>query len=347
MKSIQLTDLWLEAFFRNLEVMTRGGIPLPDAMFLLAQEEESPLQELLTGLGNSLDQGKNLADAMAGSGVFTPDITGMIRVGESTGRLEQTFCAMAQWFTQRARSKRQLRDALAYPSAILLLMLAVIGVLLVKVLPVFDQVYASLGGGLAGIAGWLLEVGKVLEGMLPALLVLAAVVAAGVLVYVWVPGAGRAVDAAVRKHFGDRGISAKFNNARYARALAMGLAGGEPLEEAAALAARMLADIPEAATRCDLCARKLEEGTSLSEAMAAGQLLNAAQCRMLSVGIRSGSADRVMDQIASQLTEQAEEELHGLISRVEPAMVLAASALVGAILLTVMLPLMQILSSMG
>ena len=274
-------------------------------------------------------------------------MVGMVRIGEETGQLEETLAALADFFEQRHRTRRQLTSAVAYPSLILALMLLVVGVLLIKVLPVFDQVYASLGSGLTGIAGGLLSLGQWLKATLPILFCLLAALALAVAVFaLCAPLRDRAADL-LRRRFGDRGISRKYNNARFARAMAMGLTSGLTLEQTLGLAQELLADIPGAAQRCAQCADALNTGASLADAMGEQDLLSPAHCRLLNIGIRGGNSDQVMAKIADDLAEDADEALEKTISRIEPAMVLASSLLVGAILLAVMIPLMNILSSLG
>ena len=103
----------------------------------------------------------------------------MIEVGEETGRTEEALSALSQYYEQRARLDRQVRSALLYPAVMLVLMLLVIGVLLVRVLPIFDDVYASLGGRLTGVAGGLLAIGRWLDSAMPVLWVLLALVVVG------------------------------------------------------------------------------------------------------------------------------------------------------------------------
>lgn len=328
---------------RGLALLLHAGIPLADGVFLLAQEEPDKQAALLNNLGHRLDAGALLSDAMEESDAFPNYVTGMVRIGERTGRMEEALNSLADYFEERQRTSKLLRSAVAYPSMILALMLAVIGVLLVKVLPVFDRVYASLGSRLTGAAAGLLQLGQLLEGALPWILALLVMLAALVLLLYKSPRLRTQLQTA----FGDRWISRKFNNARFARAMAMGLGSGLTLEEALDLAQSLLSDVPRAAERCGICAARLKEGASLADAMAAAQLLPAAQSRMLALGLRGGNADQVMEKIADTLMEEAEEALEALISRVEPAMVMASSLLVGLILLTVMLPLMNILSSLG
>ena len=284
---------------------------------------------------------------MEESAAFPSAVSGMVRIGEHTGHLEEALSALADFHEERCRTIRQIRNALAYPSLILLLMLAVVGVLLIRVLPVFDRVYLTLGSRLTGIAAGLLLLGQILETCLPWLLFLRAVLAAGVVLFAcWETFRSR-LTRVYQKWFGDRGINRKFNNARFTRALAMGLASGLPLEDAMTLAGEMLSDVPGAAARCRLCGQQISAGVSMADAMVQADLLDAAACRLLSVGLRSGNSDRVLAKLAEDLMEDAQESLETAVSRVEPAMVLTASILVGLILLAVMLPLMNIMSSIG
>lgn len=344
---MKLTDQELSGLCRGLALMLHAGISLADGAYLMAQEEQGPFREGLEELGRRLDAGALLSGAMEDMGGFPDHVTGMVRIGEQTGRMEESLNSLASFYEERQRISSRLRSALTYPSMILLLMLAVVGVLLIQVLPVFDAVYASLGSRLTGIAAGLLQLGQILEAALPALLGLLILIAGAVLLYAgWTPFR-EWCGGFWQKRFGDRGFSRKFNNARFARAMAMGLGSGLPLEEALELSRLLLSDIPGAVKRCKICAEGLRRGDSLADAMAAAGLLSRADCRMLTVGLKGGNSDRVMEEIADRLMADANEALDTAISRVEPAMVLSASALVGVILLSVMLPLMNIMSALG
>ena len=102
---------------------------------------------------------------------------------QGTGRQEEVLQALAVYYDEQERMLRQIKSALTYPSLLMVMMLMVIGVLLVKVLPVFDDVYASLGGSLTGMAGGLLCLGQGLKACLPILGVLLA--AATVVVFLF------------------------------------------------------------------------------------------------------------------------------------------------------------------
>lgn len=347
MKKVELSAQALSEFCRELAVLLHAGVYVSDALSLLSQEENAPNKKLLTDMLEKVDEGAALSAAMESCNAFPGFVTGMVRVGEQSGRLEEALDALAKHYEARQRTARQMRNALAYPALLMLLMLVVIAVLLVKVLPVFDTVYASLGGQLTGLAAGLLYLGGVLQAILPILLGVLGIAAIGVLLFSCCTAVRERVVMLWRRMMGDRGMMKKQNNAQFAQALAMGLRSGLSLEEAADLAALLLADVPDAAARCAQCAARLADGAALAEALESTGFLSASACRLLSVGLRGGNGDVVMDQIAQQLTDEAAQTLEDRMAKIEPAMVLGASIAVGVILLSVMLPLMNILSAIG
>ena len=344
---MKLTYSEIADICRRLAMLLHAGIGIADGIFLLAEEETAQQQELLKKLGMQMDEGDTLSAAMEKSGAFPGCVTGMTAMGEQTGSVEEVLRALAQFYDQRSRSNRRIKSALAYPAVLLVLMLLVVGVLLVKVLPVFDAVYASLGSRLTGVASTLLHVGQWLEQTLPVLFALLALLTLAALLYGFCTPVRNRVNTWWTARFGDRGVSKKYNNANFARALAMGLGSALPLEDAVELSGKLLEDIPDAARRCSNCAQQLRMGKGLPEAMDSTGFLPPAESRMLAVGLRQGSGDQVMADIADRLMEHADEALENTVAKIEPAMVLLASLLVGTILLSVMLPLMDIMAAIG
>ena len=288
-----------------------------------------------------------LSACLRESGRFPAYLCGLIEVGEGTGRTEEALSALSRYYEQRARLDRQVRSALLYPAVMLVLMLLVIGVLLVKVLPIFNDVYISLGSRLTGVAGGLLALGRWLDSAMPVLWALLAAVVALCAAFALADGFRDKLLGVWRRRQGDRGVSRRINNARLTQALSMGMASGLPLEKALELSASLLSDNPAAQARCRSCCEQLDQGVSLAQAMRASALLPASACRLLELGQRSGSADMAMEKIARDLADESDAAIEELVSRVEPALVLVCSVLVGLILLSVMLPLMHIMSAIG
>ncbi len=327
----------------ELSLLLHAGVSTGDALSLLA--EEGDRRGMLKAMAEQVDSGETLSAALRESGAFPTYVCGLVEVGERTGRTEEALSALSRYYEDRVRLARRVRSALLYPAVMLALMLVVIGVLLVKVLPIFDDVYASLGGRLTGVAAGLLTLGRWLEGAMPVLFAVLAAVAVLVLLFTAVGPLRRGILSLWHRTRGDKGVSRKLNNARLAQALAMGMASGLPVDEAVELSANLMEG--GAKKRCESCRKRLEGGESLGDALKKSGLLPARQSRLLELGQRSGAGDASMEKIARDLSEEGEAALDALVGRVEPALVLVCSVLVGLILLSVMLPLMHIMSAIG
>ena len=177
MKGKQATYLEIASLCRELALLLHAGVRAGDGLALLAEEEpETQRRKQLEEMARQVDDGASLGEALAGQGLFPAYVTGLVTVGERSGRTEEALNALSVYYEQRDQLDRQVRSALLYPSVLLALMLVVIVVLLAKVLPVFDQVYASLGGELTGVAGGLLTLGRALDAAMPVLCAVLGVV---------------------------------------------------------------------------------------------------------------------------------------------------------------------------
>ena len=331
MKERLLSRTETASLCRELALLLHAGVEPGDAVVLLREETpEGRARQVLSDMAVRVDEGVPLPAAMETAGAFPAYVTGLVEMGHRSGRMEEALAALAAEQEEQERMDRQLRSALTYPAILLLLMLVVIVVLLAKVLPVFNEVYASLGGRLTGVAGGLL-----------------GLAAAFVAVFSLSGSVREKVLAFWRRHRGDKGVSWKRNDARFARALAMGLGSGLPLEESVDLAEGMVRDVPEAQARCRACREKLAAGADLTEALGETGMLPPSAVRLLALGLRGGTGDTVMEEIARRLAEEADLALERKAAKVEPALVLGTSLLVGAILLSVMLPLMDIMTAIG
>ncbi len=343
-----LTNDEISDICMGLSMLLHAGVGAGDGLSLLAEEEQDEFcKDILLQMAKRVDDGTSLAEAFRDSNRFPDYVCGLVDMGENAGRTEEALSALARHYEDRSRLSRQIRSALLYPAILLVIMLAVIGILLVRVLPVFNDVYAYLGGSLTGIAGGLLRFGQALDSAMPVLCVVLGVVVLFVVLFAALPAFRDKVTGFWHKKMGDRGVSRKINMARFAQSLSMGLSSGLPLEEALSMAASLLESVPSAKARCLDCLKRLENGEAMAESMKISGVLPQSECRLLELGLRSGTGDTAMEQIARRLTEDSEIALEELVGRVEPALVMVTSILVGLILLSVMLPLMNIMAAIG
>jgi len=182
---------------------------------------------------------------------------------------------------------------------------------------------------------------------MPLLCVLLALAVAFVIVMAASPAARDRLLRAWRKSRGDKGVTRQINTARFAQALAMGMTSGLTDHGAVELAASLAEGSEDFQRRCAACLTRLDEGAGLSDALRESELLSKAQCRLLEAGIRGGSGEQVMERIALRTLEESEQELENITGRIEPTVVVVMSVLVGTILLSVMLPLMHIMTAIG
>ncbi|MET0017771.1 type II secretion system F family protein [Oscillibacter sp.] len=344
----KLSNDQISTLCMELALMLHAGISADDGLHLMLEDQTAGGdRSVVEFLSAAVDGGTPLARAMADSGAFPAYVTGLVEVGFRTGRLEEALDALSGYYNDRARLETQVRSALLYPALLMLLMVVVVVVLLAKVLPVFDQVFRSLGGSMTGVAGGLLQVGLWLDGALPVLCALLALAALAIAAFA---ASDSFRDRCLRRwkvRHATAGITGKLTSARMAQALSMGLRSGLPMEESLDMAALLLADVPAAQKRCQDCRAKMEVGAPLAEALKETGAFPPVYCRMLALGARSGSADTVMEEIAHRLSDDGETALQTQVGRVEPVLTIVGSLLVGIILLSAMLPLLNILSAIG
>ncbi|MBQ3065835.1 MAG: type II secretion system F family protein [Clostridia bacterium] len=348
MRSMELSYLAYADFFHQLAVLLRSGIRTSDGLYILAEEEKNAAyRKMLTEMSQKMDEGVPLSSALADAGCFPSYAIGLIETAERVGRTEETLLTLSDYYENRDRIRKSLKNALTYPSVMLLMMLVVITVLLIKVLPIFDDVYASLGGSLTGLAGGLLKLGGILDLLMPffgILLGFLLIIAAMILL---IPSLNDAAKKASNRIFGDRGIMRKINNTYFVQSLSIGMASGLPLDEAISLAINMFKDTPAAGQRFCACKKQLDDGVDLVSVLQTAGILDASAAQLLKVSIRAGSADITITQISSRMSDQTEEMLESMVAKIEPAMVIVTSVMVGAILLSVMLPLINIMKAIG
>lgn len=348
MKKITLTNEYLSSFTLQMSLLIHAGINIGDGIHLLAEDEKDhQVKELLEKMAEDVDDGLQLSEAMKNTNCFPDYIIHMTGTGEATGRVEDALKALTDYYENLRQLNARVKSALTYPLLLLVLMLVIIGILLTRVLPIFNTVYQQLGGSLTGVAAGMLAFGKGLDKALPVIGVIVAVL----LVLGAVLGMSEILRKKVllvyKKHFGDRGITRKVGMAHFAAALSMGMRSGLPMEEALKNAMDFHEDSPKAKKRYETCLALLEEGAPLADALKQAGVFAPMYCRMLALGVKSGAGDSIMEEIALRLEEEANTSIEEAVAKIEPTIVITTSVIIGIILLSVMLPLINIMSSIA
>lgn len=335
------------AFCRQLAMLLKSGIMLYYGMELLYHNyEDTPYKDSFEKIYIGLREGGTLYDGVTAAGIFPPYMVQMVRVGEMTGELERTLEKLADYYEKEHRLRAEVRHAVTYPLVLLVMLTAVIAVLVIRVLPVFSQVFRSLGVEVAGTAGAVLSggvvLGRVMLGVSAALLLLALSV-----LVVWFSGGRQDVLRLAGKLFpAIRRLQKKQAAQRFAQVVSMVLYSGYSLEKAVELLPEVIND-PEIAEKARQCQELMQKNGDFFAAVAELEIFEPLEERMIHVGCESGHTDQVLSHIADMYDEQVTEGIQRISGRIEPALVAVLTVVIGGILLSVMLPLAGLLTAMG
>lgn len=348
MKKKTLSSEYVSSFCLEMALLLHAGIGTEDGLYLLSEDEtDKKNKKMLTDMADMLSEGRPFSEALREAGCFPKYVSDMIETGEQSGRLEQSFQSLSSYYERQMQLANQIRSALLYPVILMILMLVIIVVLLVKVLPIFNQVYEQLGGTMNGTAQALLQIGNTLGNSMPVLCVILGIVVVLAAVLGCSSAARGGIIHLYKRIFGDFGITRKLGEARFASAMAMGMMSGLNTEEAFRTAMLFQDAVPKTKRRYEKCLEMLETGEPLAESFKVNRILEAAYCRILDLGAKSGSSDTAMEEIARRMDDSVQTEIERKVGRIEPTIVVITSILVGIILIAVMLPLINIMSSIG
>ncbi len=342
-----LNNRELSVFCGQMSMMVRAGIPVPEAVSILKESmENADGAAVLSGIESGFEEAGSLYGALKSVGLFPAYMLDMVHIGEEAGRLDEVFDSLSSYYDRQESLAKSIRSAVTYPCIMIAMMLAVILVLMIRVMPVFDQVYAQLGARMSGFSRGIMDLGVWLGRYSLVLLALAALLAA-FLIFLFCTKKGRSLRSALARRLPfTRRILSALSVSRFADGMAIALKSGLDSDQGLELSGRLTED-PVLRDKVSKCRSLTEEGTDLGTALRESGIFSGLHARMVRVGVLSGSLDQVMEQAAARYAEDADERIGRAVSRLEPVLVAIMSVLVGMILLSVMLPLMGIMNGIG
>lgn len=340
----------LSAFFEGMSLMLAAGIQMDEAAGLMGDNiKRGPFKDACEAVYSQLIQGKSLTDAMRASGRFPAHSVNMMAAGERSGRLEATLQGLSVYYSEESRLRSKMRSGIVYPVALLGVMTVILAITVVAILPVFFDVYNSLTGDVAAGAFSYVSVSAVIGWVALGVMALVAIVAIVLTAATASAGGRRTVIGLLSKLPMTRDAMYRHALSRFTSVLATYVAAGIDSNEAMH---RAMGDVENAALR-----RKAEaayndmvdptKAKSLSQAVADNDIFDPVYARMLAVGVRSGSDDRVLQRLSDAYFEDSVAQVDEVIDSVEPALAVVLTVGVGATLVAVMLPLVGIMGSIG
>lgn len=334
-------------FCEQIALVQKSGIGIHDGVSLLTDSTDDQRQlSVLKRLETELKTMIPLSAAMKAAGGFPPYLIRMSEIGEVSGNLDKVMTNLSDFYQRDAELRRKLRSALVYPVVLLVMMAAVIVLLIVRVLPIFSEILSAFGGEMPGVSLALLNFGFFLGRngwwLLPLIIFLI------IALVIWFrQQKGRLMLEKFKTRAPLIGsIYRQIYAARFSLALSYLISSGIDLDTSLKMTEDML-DNELIRRKIIVCREEISSGKDPFEALQETELFPKIFARMLALGSRTGNLDQVMGKISKTYESDVQNRLARLTSLVEPMLVIILSLIVGVILLTVMLPLIQIMSSIG
>ena len=342
-----LDNLGVSAFCESMGMMLRSGIQTDEAVALLLQGKKhgGVLEQALEVMKQRTEAGSGLAAAMRESGVFPAYALQMVAAGENSGRLEDILFRLSRYYADQKTFSDKLRNAVIYPAAMMVLIITVLAVMLVMVLPSFTDVYNTLTGSLAASAyryvGWAYAFCWVALGVM-------VVLSLGLVIglALWNSGRREAVEKVLNRIPLCRSILENMGMFRFTSALSTFIASGE-MQDEAVLNSIPMTDCAAVEAKLERCVRAMEQGHSIAQAAFDEELFEPVYGRMLLAGERSGSLENVLERLAALLEENGSTLVDRLVGIVDPLLSGVLMVTVGFSLISVMLPLIGMMNSIG
>lgn len=337
----------LSSFCLQTALLLESAVPLDEGLSIMAEDAVNEKErQMLLYMAEGAELGDPFFKVLEDTNAFPPYVVRMAKLGQQTGTLDQMMKALSEYYDKEDRLLKAVKNALTYPIMMVVMLLVVLFVLFSKVMPVFTKVYEQLGAQMSPVAMSAIRLGGILSGAALVLAFVGAVIFGGLFL------AGRKgkkcsfVTKLSENIKGRSRIALAVANRRFTAVLALTLKSGMELEKGMELA-KELVDNEAVAKQIESCGVRLEEGESYYQAMKETGLFSGFYIQMIKVGTRSGHLDQVMEEISQDYEELADASIEKMLARFEPTIVAVLAVAVGMVLLSVMLPLVGVLSAIG
>ena len=339
----------LVVFTRQFAVMVDAGLPLVQCLQILGDQEENPtFKKAIKAVRSDVEQGATFADSLAKHPhVWDSLYVNLVAAGEVGGILDTILNRLAVQLEKADKLAKQLKGAMVYPATVSVIAIGCIVLLLVKVIPVFEKMFADFGGTLPGptqtvinISNWLQANIMYLMGGITAIIVSFTQARKRSLpfryrsdqVFLYLPIFGN--------------IIKKVAVARFTRTLGTMISSGVPILDGLDIVARtagnMIIEEEIQATR-----QSISEGKTITEPLQGSKIFPGMMVQMMSVGEETGSMEIMLTKIADFYDEEVDTAVGALTSMLEPIMMVFMGGSIGSILIAMYLPIFTIADSIN
>ena len=344
---IKLSNYEIASFCRQMALLIKAGIsPVEGIEILMQDSHDNSAKKLLDQISHVLRSGEKFHIALEMSGSFPDYMVHMVTIGEESGTLDTVLNSLADYYDREESISTSIKSAVSYPLIMVFMMLVVVIVLIVKVLPIFQQVFVQLGTNMSGFSQSLLDFGNLLSNYSFLLVAILIVVAFLYIFFAWTDKGKELFKAFLGKFAVTKSLMQELESARFASGMVLTLSSGMDTYEGLSLVGKLV-ETNEMKGKVKQCRDLLLEGDSFPEALEKSKIFSSFYSQMVSVGFKAGSMDNAMQQIADRYEKETDRKIYSFISVLEPTLVIVLSIIVGMILLSVILPLMGIMTTIG
>jgi type IV pilus assembly protein PilC len=338
----------LTQFTRQLSTLQDAGLPILRSLRIL-QEQQKPgmLRVAIRLVAEDVEAGKSLSESMAQyPRAFDPLYSNMIRAGELGGVLDLILQRLADFMEKSQALKRKVIGAMVYPSAVITFAFLIVTGLLVFVVPKFESIFAEQGKGLPAMTALLLKLSNWVSQEY------------GWAWMIFIPIGLFLVAKLLRQseggaYFMDKlkismpimgQIASKSSVARFSRTLGTLLSAGVPILDALSITAETAGNVVY--TRALKRVREsIREGESFAKPLRQARVVDSMVVNMIDVGEETGELDKMLDKVANTYEEEVEVLVSGMVSLLEPVMVVTLGVIVGFIVVALFMPMVGMLQS--
>jgi type IV pilus assembly protein PilC len=338
----------LAVFTRQFSVMIDAGLPLVQCLDILgSQEEDKNFAAVIAQTRTDVEGGASLADAMRRHPkTFDPLFTNMIAAGEAGGILDTILKRLATYIEKAVKLSGQVKSAMVYPVAVIVIAALVVGVILWKVIPTFASMFENLGAELPFPTRFVIALSNNLVTFFP--IIVGVLALAGYLFrrYYQTENGRRVVDGTLLKMPILGSILRKIAVARFCRTLATLISSGVPILDGLEITAKTSGNsVIEDAVM--VTRKSIERGETISAPLKETAVFPSMVVQMIGVGEATGALDTMLAKIADFYEEEVDTAVAGLLTLLEPIMIAILGVIVGGIVVAMYLPIFDLISKLS
>lgn len=335
----------LAVFCKQFQSILHAGVTVIQALGMLGEQcENKKLQNAVQEIKVLVEKGDTLAGAMSTlPDVFPSILINMVEAGEASGSLETTFDRMATHFDKDAKIKGMVMQAMIYPCVLLIVIVAVVIIMLVKVVPSFQDTFDSAGGKLPAITLAVVAVSNFLISKWPFFLGGIVLIVVGIRIFMKTDQGAVFFGTLSMKApiFGD--LTIKSASARLTRTLSTLMASGIPMVAAIEIVAKLMSNRLVQVAVQD-AKNEVERGVALSQPLEDSGVFPPLLCHMTRIGEETGNMEEMLEKVADYYDEEVEAATQAVTAIMEPLIIIIMAVIVVPIMLAIMAPMLSIYS---